>query len=230
MLLPVRLSDGIRDGSVTVAYRSWKRPTVRAGGTLQSHAGLLAIDAVDPIDVARIDDAAVASTGEPLDRVLAGLRIEPDRTVYRITFHRQGDDPRIALRAADELTAEEVDELDRRLSRLDVRSGTGPWTMAVLRSIEAHPGTVSTELAAELGVDRAPFKLNVRKLKALGLTESLEVGYRLSPGEPAISSGAPTDRTSTRPPQTDASTAQPFSRNSDSSSPRRSSTSSRNSQ
>jgi hypothetical protein len=26
-----------------------------------------------------------------------------------------------------------------------------------------------------------PFKLNVRKLKALGLTESLEVGYRLSP-------------------------------------------------
>jgi hypothetical protein len=30
-------------------------------------------------------------------------------------------------------------------------------------------------------VDKLPFKLNVRKLKALGLTESLEIGYRLSP-------------------------------------------------
>jgi hypothetical protein len=30
------------------------------------------------------------------------------------------------------------------------------------------------------GQDKIAFKLNVRKLKALGLTESLEVGYRLS--------------------------------------------------
>jgi len=35
---------------------------------------------------------------------------------------------------------------------------------------------------------RLPFKANVRKLKALGLTESLEVGYRLSPrGEALLS-------------------------------------------
>jgi hypothetical protein len=31
------------------------------------------------------------------------------------------------------------------------------------------------------GMETAPFKRNVRKLKELGLTESLEVGYRLSP-------------------------------------------------
>jgi hypothetical protein len=29
-------------------------------------------------------------------------------------------------------------------------------------------------------IERPPFKINVRKLKELGLTESLEVGYRLS--------------------------------------------------
>ena len=40
---------------------------------------------------------------------------------------------------------------------------------------------VSTELAAAAGQERAYFKLRVRRLKALGLTESLEVGYRLSP-------------------------------------------------
>lgn len=32
-----------------------------------------------------------------------------------------------------------------------------------------------------LGVDKEWFKLNVRKLKNLGLTESLETGYRISP-------------------------------------------------
>ena len=32
-----------------------------------------------------------------------------------------------------------------------------------------------------MGSDRPSFKINVRKLKELGLTESLEVGYRLSP-------------------------------------------------
>jgi hypothetical protein len=36
-------------------------------------------------------------------------------------------------------------------------------------------------LAERFGRERLPFKADVRKLKALGLTESLEVGYRLSP-------------------------------------------------
>jgi ribosomal protein S19E (S16A) len=37
------------------------------------------------------------------------------------------------------------------------------------------------DLAAAAGRERHPFKTDVRKLKELGLTESLEVGYRLSP-------------------------------------------------
>jgi hypothetical protein len=32
-----------------------------------------------------------------------------------------------------------------------------------------------------MGRETLPFKRDVRKLKELGLTESLEVGYRLSP-------------------------------------------------
>ena len=50
-----------------------------------------------------------------------------------------------------------------------------------LELIGRRPATVSTDLAAELGRDRPSFKLDVRKLKALGLTISLERGYRLSP-------------------------------------------------
>ena len=87
------------------------------------------------------------------------------------------------------LTADEVDDLRRRLERLD-RNGptgsTGPWTRVVLELISRRPGVVSTELATELGRERAPFKVDVRKLKRLGLTESLEVGYRLSPRGKAL--------------------------------------------
>ena len=39
----------------------------------------------------------------------------------------------------------------------------------------------AADLAATFGRETQPFKLDVRKLKNLGLTLSLEVGYRLSP-------------------------------------------------
>jgi hypothetical protein len=54
--------------------------------------------------------------------------------------------------------------------------------MAVLDAIGRRPGTRAADLAAEeFGRERDPFKIDVRKLKNLGLTHSLEVGYELSP-------------------------------------------------
>jgi hypothetical protein len=41
-------------------------------------------------------------------------------------------------------------------------------------------------LARALGAEKMRFKQDVRKLKELGLTESLEVGYRLSPRGQAV--------------------------------------------
>ena len=60
------------------------------------------------------------------------------------------------------------------------RAAPEPWTRPVLQQISQHPAVVSTELAANAGLPRDYFKIRVRRLKALGLTESLEVGYRLS--------------------------------------------------
>jgi hypothetical protein len=57
----------------------------------------------------------------------------------------------------------------------------GPWTGDVLVTIDEHPGTRAADLAADLGRQLLPFKRDARKLKELGLTESLEVGSRLSP-------------------------------------------------
>lgn len=48
-------------------------------------------------------------------------------------------------------------------------------------TLGARPAIRAADLARRLGQETAPFKLNVRKLKELGHTESLEIGYRLSP-------------------------------------------------
>ena len=73
------------------------------------------------------------------------------------------------------------EELIARLDRIDGRSKEGPWTRRVLELIEAHPAVRAGNLCKTVGQERLVFKQNVRKLKTLGLTESLEVGYRLSP-------------------------------------------------
>ncbi|HEY6534084.1 MAG TPA: hypothetical protein VIY72_17370 [Acidimicrobiales bacterium] len=181
MLFPARLHDGLRDGSVTLAFRSWKRPTVKEGGTLLTPGGQLAIDRVVEVDPDEITEADAGRAGSTVTDVLAMLDRGEGRRTYRVEFHRLGDDPRIAVRADDAFDDEVIAELDRRLARLDAASRTGPWTNAVLRVIRDRPAVVSTELATQLGAERPAFKLNVRKLKALGLTESLDVGYRLSP-------------------------------------------------
>ncbi len=101
-------------------------------------------------------------------------------TLYRIDLRLAGPDPRVALRAADDLTEAELSALGAKLDRMD-RAAPQPWTRQVLRQIAQRPAVVSTELAADAGLPRDYFKIRVRRLKALGLTESLEIGYRLSP-------------------------------------------------
>jgi len=182
VLFGKRFWDGLGDGSIMLAFRRWKRPTVRAGGTLRSPGGFLAIDSVEIVGEDSLDDAQARRAG--YDDVGA-LRRElgppaEDRALYRVEFHLGGPDPRDELRAADTLSEDDVAELHTRLDRLD-RAAPTPWTGATLRAIAEQPAVVSTTLAQQLGMERPAFKLNVRKLKALGLTESLEIGYRLSP-------------------------------------------------
>ena len=101
--------------------------------------------------------------------------------VYRVEFHLAGSDPRDALAADDRLGDADVAEIDRRLARLDAASAHGPWTGAVLDAIAHRPAVRAGDLAADFGRELQPFKTDVRKLKNLGLTMSLEVGYELSP-------------------------------------------------
>lgn len=182
MLFRQEVIAAIAAGEVTVAFRAWKRPTVRAGGTLITAAGQLAIDEVSVIDPAQITDADARRAGAAdAAAIRAMLRTGEGRQVYRVAFHLLGEDPRVALREQADLDGDELAALVAKLAAMDARSPIGPWTAATLEAIAAHPATVSTVLAEALGQDRQELKVRIRRLKALGLTESLGTGYRLSP-------------------------------------------------
>jgi hypothetical protein len=187
MLLPRRFLDGIADGSIDLAFRRWRRPTVRAGGRLRTAIGELAITEVAVVRISDIDAAAARRAGHAsLDELLAFLDSRDEGEVYRVALHVAGPDARIALRESAALAGAELADLEKRLARLDAASKRGPWTLAVLRLIAARPAERAANLAASLGLETLVFKTDVRKLKNLGLTESLEIGYRISPRGQAL--------------------------------------------
>ncbi|MFC6344752.1 hypothetical protein ACFP8W_22420, partial [Nocardioides hankookensis] len=116
---------------------------------------------------------------ERLRRQLA--KVEGEVATYRVVLSWAGPDPRVALRESADLTDDDIATIDAKLERLDRASSHGPWTMVTLDIIRRRPHTRAPDLAAELGRERDPFKIDVRKLKNLGLTRSFDVGYEVSP-------------------------------------------------
>lgn len=177
--------DGVAEGRITTAYRRWAEARVVAGRIYRTNAGRIEIDGVSQVnpDLIADNDADViaADRGNAKD-VRRRLRGNEEWPTFLIKFHLVGGpDPREELAASDDLSAAELEDLRGRLARLDELSRHGAWTTDTLRLIQAKPATRAGDLAAEFGRDMAGFKLDVRKLKNLGLTYSLEVGYKLSP-------------------------------------------------
>lgn len=193
MLLPKAIAEGVRDGTVTAAYRRWDAPRVKVGSTQLTIAGVIGFDAVDEIaDPASLSDADARAAGLP-DAESLRRRLAPDaprrtgprsskggQRIFRVRLRYIGEDPRVALREQIP-DAAELAELTAAVAKLDAGKKTGPWTRFILEWIRDNPGVVSTELAALLGRELQPMKTDIRKLKALGLTISLPVGYQLSP-------------------------------------------------
>jgi hypothetical protein len=185
--------DGVARGEITVAYRRWRTPRARAGVVHRTNAGRLHVDEVAVIAEADIDEADARRAGRPsAEAARAGLWGDPALPLYRIAFHLMtDDDPRAALAADDDLGRAAREEIRLRLARLDRAARDGPWTAATLRAIAERPATRAADLAASLGRETLPFKRDVRKLKELGLTHSLERGYELSPRGRAFLAGEP---------------------------------------
>ena len=181
MMLPLAVLRGVEAGTVDLAFRRWEQPRVRAGGRQRTAIGVIGFTSVEAIQRDALTPRDASRAGfVSLDRLLAVLDRRPDRPIFRIGLEPVGPDPRVTLRASLP-TPDELDAIAGRLDRLDRSSRHGPWTREVLAVIAARPGTPAVELAASFGREKMPFKLDVRKLKELGLTESLRPGYRLSP-------------------------------------------------
>jgi hypothetical protein len=200
---------GLASGAITVTFRTWTRPQVKVGGRYQVGGSTLLVDEVRQMRVADIGDDDARRAGEDdRDALIARLTRPPrgrytrtgsggrrevtdDTLVWRVEFRTVTPDAP-PLAEQDDLTPDDVAEITRRLDRLDAASSYGPWTRETLRLIADRPAVVSTALAETLGRERQVFKTDVRKLKRLGLTESLDVGYRLSPRGKAYLAATPT--------------------------------------
>lgn len=185
MQFRAQFKKGIRDGRISVTYRHWKRPQASAGGIYRlSPDDGIEVTALEQVTETDITDHDARRAGfDAAADLLRYLDGRPDdRHLYRVAFRylKHLPDPRVTLRAQP-LAADSLDSVARRLDRMDQRSKGGAWTRRVLRLIDARPGFGAADLAPALALDTATFKTRVRRLKALGLTESLEVGYRLSP-------------------------------------------------
>jgi hypothetical protein len=182
-----RFADAIKTGDVTLTFRRWTRPQAVAGHRYRvPRIGFVDVTRIDSIDESAITtrDAKRAgfATLQELRDYMQSKR-GASGTLYRIELRYAGagaPDPRAELagRAAVE---DELGALSARLDSMDRRSSRGAWTRRVLELIAASPGTRAGDLAQRIGWDTPTFKAHVRRLKEMGLTESLEVGYRLSP-------------------------------------------------
>jgi hypothetical protein len=181
MLFNKATLERIAAGEVSLAFRRWDRPTVKAGGTLHTPVGVLAIDDVSPVAIGEIGAEDARRSGFPTrSALLEALRSRQTGRFYRIAFHLLGPDPRLNLRQQDRLDERERAAVGARLDRLDRTGKHGAWTRTVLALIGANEERAAADLAAELGWEKAVLKRRIRDLKALGLTESLQRGYRLS--------------------------------------------------
>ena len=177
--------EGIVRGEIDLAFRRWASPRVRIGTRVHTAAGLIEITEVAEVPADAIGDRDASRAGFRDVAALLAMLGRTGRPIYRVGVRYAGADPRIALREDDDLSGASLAGLLAKLARMDDASDA-PWTRETLTVIARRPATLAARLAAELGVETTRFKPRVRRLKALGLTESLAVGYRLSPRGQAL--------------------------------------------
>ncbi|RDH75105.1 hypothetical protein DVS77_28610 [Mycolicibacterium moriokaense] len=183
MLLNRDTAEGIANGKITLVLRRWDVPRAKAGGTQRTSAGTISIDAVTQYPGGHRVTAAQAKAAGYADAksAQADLDRRPARHTYAIAVSFLAPDERPDLAADDRLGDTDVAAIGARLKRWDAASAGSPWTRGYLELIAANEGVRAPDLAARLGMDTPRFKRRVRQLKGLGLTISLDVGYRISP-------------------------------------------------
>lgn len=182
MLFKQHHLEGIKAGDITLAFRKWKRPAVKPGSLLKTAVGQVEIHDISEIRMDEITDSDALQAGfQSLNELNQLLKKVPDGVLYRIELSYHSPDPRIALRSQTKLSEFAYEEIKTKLDRLDRYSKTGNWTHGTLEAIKENPKLKAADLALLLGKEKEWLKLNIRKLKNLGLTISHQPGYEISP-------------------------------------------------
>jgi len=89
------LRQEVLSGEITVSFRLWRRPKVKAGGRYRVADGQIEVDSVELVPFSSIDDADVRSSGEVdleslRQRAAHAGPIGDDTLLYRIEFHVVG--------------------------------------------------------------------------------------------------------------------------------------------
>ncbi|MDQ1202893.1 ASCH domain-containing protein [Rhodococcus sp. SORGH_AS_0303] len=181
MLIRLAIAEAIATGTIRVQYRRWAKRRVKAGTWIHTPAGVVVVDSITECDPESLTDDDARAAGESsISALRKGFRGADGDPVWRVEVSFGGEDPRVGLRADDDLSDDDVAMVTTKLDRMEERADA-PWAWRTLELIRERPAVLAADLGAVLGLERDVFKPRVRRLKALGLTESLKVGYRLSP-------------------------------------------------
>jgi hypothetical protein len=85
MLIKREILEAIKAGDITVQFRRWTRPSVKAGGTLKTKVGLLHIGRMDEMSPDDVTEADAKAAGF---RDLADFRRWLDTMKQGPLFHR----------------------------------------------------------------------------------------------------------------------------------------------
>jgi hypothetical protein len=201
LLFQKRFHAGLVDGSTTLTFRRWDKPHVKVGGRYRCHPiGVLEVDRIERVRVQDITDddaprAGFATRAELvayLREVPGAAKLTARTEVFRVELRHGGDGDRVEGALDDRLGPEDIATIRARLARFDDGEA---WTRKTMALIAKNPRVAASKLAAKLGQETLPFKARVVKLKRLGLTQSFEVGYELSPrGAAYLAHGAKPSR------------------------------------
>jgi hypothetical protein len=169
---------GVKAGKLTLAFRRWNRPRVKVGTRLRTQLGV-----VEVLDVAEVREVDITEQDAKLAGYVTREQLLDELSsragaLFRVQLKYGGEDERIDLRNQAKISAPEFEELKKKLAGYERK---GVWTRQTLNLIAKKPATLAAMLAKSLDLETQFFKRRVRQLKELGLTESLEVGYRISP-------------------------------------------------
>lgn len=174
--------QGIKSGEITLAFRKWQKVSVNSGSLLHTSIGLVEIGDIQVVNEVDITESDAQQAGF-IDKkhLLKSFGKNSSGTIFQISVRYHSPDPRIKLREQNELSEQHFIDLKKKLERLDNYSKQGHWTNKVLLTIKDNPNLHAIGIAKLTGFEKDWLKLNIRKLKNLGLTMSHHIGYEVSP-------------------------------------------------